>query len=698
MGQDTPMRLRLFVFVLLLAVGMLQAFRVPYSHELVKTTDNCLTGLQRADPPDQAIEPLGTEARVWHDGHNLCIQFEMTIDSTFVPGVNATWDDYQNSDYIRVQLSTIEDSQFAYFFAVYPLGNCVDAIRDENLNLDNAWNSSFVGESHYEGNSWTCLVKIPFRALRFSGKPPYHWGISIARRNESLRSSYVYPYSSTSQMTREAYFRCFIPIEIGETIETPRNYRIVPSFYRSYDLVGKTQSFDPDNVGLTLVYRPSTLSSVKMAFNPDFSDVPVDEERDSHNDRYPPTLNENRLFFTEDVNAFGVGSSEFYSRNIMQPKYAVKYTLNTPHWTVGAMNALDKETRIDGQVANPDDMYSILAVKPEFGRWSCQTATLHRSNSGSDYANTLLYFRPQWVASDHFTFRGFYIHTRDKLDTLATKNGDFIGGSMGVHYGGLDTSFYTQRVTSGYFPGMGDGSSQGQTGYTQGGGNISYTRAIQHSWIYLVTESANFNQTHENSDMATIRDDSANIYFDFRFRPRFTLTTYQGTSRERVGGELLRNTWSNLNLSWYQYHWAELSITGGGGQQIFRSLGGVYPNRELDVSWSGTAGAYISYILRDSHFWWKDMPQIAGLDNEFDVTNLDLEITFTNRIKLVCGVRYNNYEGYYSQEHLGSFTTLRWDYNPTTRFFLGYRDSSQVADGTRSTLAESAWFKVIHEF
>ena len=87
--------------------------------------------------------------------------------------------------------------------------------------------------------------------------------------------------------------------------------------------------FDENDLGFDLSFRPNYATNVKFSFNPDYSDVPLDDESDIYNLKYTPTLLENRYFFIEDFNAFGIDNTMFYSRNILQPQYALKITGNT---------------------------------------------------------------------------------------------------------------------------------------------------------------------------------------------------------------------------------------------------------------------------------------------------------------------------------------------------------------------------------
>ncbi|MDD4310835.1 MAG: hypothetical protein PHO32_10670, partial [Candidatus Cloacimonetes bacterium] len=243
------------------------AIVVPFSSEMIKTDTNRISGMQRIFPADQQALDLSTDCWIWHDGKNLFLYWEMGIDDSFEPGAFATRDDVQASDYVRLQLKTIANEDFAYYFSAFPRGSAFDAIRTETLQVDKAWNSFYDCTSSYNESLWTVVMTIPFRDLRFEGTPPYQWSFGLARQVQDTNSSYSNPFSPLANRTPRQYFDSFEPLIINEKIDSPKSFYAIPYFYKSYDFLTEEDSFVPKHVGLNLVYRPSTNSSVKVAFN-----------------------------------------------------------------------------------------------------------------------------------------------------------------------------------------------------------------------------------------------------------------------------------------------------------------------------------------------------------------------------------------------------------------------------------------------
>jgi hypothetical protein len=245
---------------------------------------------------------------------------------------------------------------------------------------------------------------------------------------------------------------------------------------------------------------------------------------------------------------------------------------------------------------------------------------------------------------------------------------------------------------------MGDAFAQTERDYTQLGSGLVYTKVFPRQFMYYMSENLNYRERRENEDFDELRSGLMTLYVETRFRPRLTIGTYGEWLRDRVGDEVMQSKGMSITPTWYQYPWAELSVTGTIGEYLFNSLGKVYPYKDFSVSWSGVYGPYLSYILRNTFIMWSGMPEMPGLDEAYNITNLDAEITFTNYLKLVTGIRHNDYQGYYRQRHIGCFATLRWDYNPSTKLFLGFRNTTNEYSGDYITDAKSAWFKIYREF
>jgi hypothetical protein len=306
---------------------ILNAITIPYSQTELKTESNHISDFVRISPDDSLSIPLQTDVWFWRDKENLFVLWEAEINENFEKGRFATTDEWVECDFLRIQIITDINNYYAYMFCSFPLGNKYDGIRNSNLNFEYDWNSNYEYENIISDDLWKSTMSIPLKDLRFYGKPPYKWKIILTRYFEKANDFYSFPYGKIDM--GKDYFRTAYDITINEELSQNKNYRITPYFIKKYDLMEETGSFDPENIGLDFSYNPTSATKVKLSINPDFSDVPLDTEEDNFNVLYAPSFEENRYFFIEDLDVFGVSSNLFYTRHIMQPQYAVKLTGNS---------------------------------------------------------------------------------------------------------------------------------------------------------------------------------------------------------------------------------------------------------------------------------------------------------------------------------------------------------------------------------
>ncbi len=137
---------------------------------------------------------------------------------------------------------------------------------------------------------------------------------------------------------------------------------------------------------------------------------------------------------------------------------------------------------------------------------------------------------------------------------------------------------------------------------------------------------------------------------------------------------------------------------GNFGKLIHYSLADIYPRQNIYCGINGYLGTMISYNLRNNHIIWKDFPLESQLDEEYDITNFDMEITFSNALKFVNGIRYNNYEYSQQKQHIGYFSTMHWYVNSTTTLYAGYKATEDENEEDFEKTSGSSWLKIMKVF
>jgi len=673
---------------------ILSAIQIPFSQSIVKTELNHISGMERISPADHQSIPLKTDCWFWHDGRYLFAHWEMDINDGFYPGAYATRDDSQNSDYVRIQLKTLKNEDFAYYFSVYPYGNCYDGIRKENFQVDNAWDSFFDCESEFTDNNWQVTMKIPFKDLRFEGQPPYEWGISLARQVFSEDAAYGNPFLSTSGSSTRQYFDSFEKVVITDPIDTPVNYQIIPYLYSSYDLENEEYSDLGDHIGLNISYRPTDNTSAKAAFNPDFTETPVDEERDIHNNKYPPSYNENRLFFTEDLNAFGVGDGLFYTRNIMQPVYAFKYTATGQDWNFAVMSAKDKETKENGEIINADDNFNVIAFKKTIGNLSDHSTFLARTNPQRDYYNYVFQTYPFLQINPTMSMDARFVLTCNQENHSEKEYGHRLSLGLNKRINNFSSALYCSYLSKDYKPGMASWESQMNTNLVNAGWNLNYENYMNHSFIRTYSIYQNLNIDCEREDIKTIRNRYANIGMNLNFvnQTGISLNINAGSDRLQTG----LTDWyeADCNYSWSCFLPLNGYIGTTVGNNISYMLSDVFLKKVFYGGFNGYLGPAVSYNVRNSHVIWKEFPADIPIDNEYDISNLDMELTFNSRFKIVSGVRYNNYNTVSDHPHLGYFSTVYYYITPASSLYVGYKSTEDEMNDSFERTSASLWTKI----
>lgn len=416
------MRYFVIFFVVLFSFVNLLTLEIPYSTKAVKTDSNLLSGFYRADIEDGSMPPNSTKAWIWRSNKYLHISWEVAIDSNFTKGEFTPKDNIPNSDFLRVQIITTPSDPFSYGFYAFPLGNKYDNTKSEDMNIDSDWDSSYKYSTSYTDNSWLVEMQIPFRDLRFSGSAPYSWNIILSRYYEENESLYSLP--DLSDTSGKEYFRQALPIEIAQAINRDKIISLKPYVIGNFDIIDKElDDLSSDNVGLDITLKPFSTSKIKVSINPDFSDVPLDSAIDTSNLKYAPTFSENRYFFNEDYNAFGVGTGLFYSRNILQPKYGLKGTYKSNKLSVAFLLTEDKKTTEDGATLNHNDIFHLSSVRYQTSKFNIQGTFLSRKSD--DWYNKVYHFRPSWEFKQNWIVYADLNYSRyiNTLEEKYTDNG-----------------------------------------------------------------------------------------------------------------------------------------------------------------------------------------------------------------------------------------------------------------------------------
>ncbi len=653
------------------------AMEIPVSSQSVLTDDNMFSSFVRVDPDDQLPESLQTRFWLWQDGNDLMVHIEAAIDSTFEPGTFSNDESSNNGDMLRIQLVTMPKSYMAYAFLAYPLGGLCDGVRTQSMGIDYAWDSNYSYTSDIGADTWTVRMRIPLGSLRFKQELPYNWRIIFTRYHYYDYSTYSSPYAVISQ--KSGYFMSSHPITLTTAISKDFPLIVKPYYVKSYDLVNHSSSYDPQNVGLDLQYAPSTKLRVKIALNPDFSDVPMDDAQDNYNSKYAPYYPENRFFFTEDLQVFDLDDS-FYTRNIVQPQLAYKVTGNTKAVNWGILGAWDRQIKAGENLINPDDYYQAISVNPSWHNLSLKNSLISRLNDG--FYNLAYYGKYQYDFP-----QGFSISTQN---LLATQKGK---GEAKAHYG-------LQQIMLAKYE---KGNFQGSLGYIMVSKDLVHDAGYINDVDYDGPDfSFRWNKSSPNAFVSSKGIDimlgisrssldkdfydlhSAFVYAHTVFKKKLLLYSNFSSVDDLALDNQAYHSWrAEFGFSYTPKYEVMLGARYGHGQSLIFSLSEVHQRdsailmmiyrlaRKLSLNYSGQ---FTLYGYPKNNFIELDGITIPiTLDNNYSVHNLGLTYTHSKKFDLSAGASYSNYESSDYKAMLSYYTNLKYQFLPNQYIYLGIK-------------------------
>ncbi len=678
----------------------LNAFTIPFSDHPVMTDDNMCCDFYNGDTADSLKCEYENKAWFWHNGEKLFMLWEAETDSNFTDSSFRKRDDFSSENFVRLQIITDVNKFYAYVFYAYPLGGRTDGIRNEIMDIDGGWNSGYTYQNRIADGKWICSMEVPFKDLRFQGEAPHNWKIILSRYEKYRNIFYTAPYLRITW--GRDYFRKATDIVINEKIADNSNILFRPYYLKKYDI--KNQEFSPDpsydsddnklkdldNMGFDFSYNPNNAVKAKLSVNPDFSDAPMDLAQNTFNLRYAPYYSENRYFFNEDLDAFGVGSNLFYSRNIMQPVYAFKVTGSTPGFSYGVLSSKDKEIKTDGEITNRDDYFNIVAVRPTLDIMSMQFTFLNREND--DYHADVFYFAPKLSLNQYNT--AWCEMSLSYLDDGLNGIKKGYNGSGGYYGNSRQCSWSLSGgiVSEDFEAGMG---RPGDVGFYYPSYSFSWkdetpTESVKN---YCVSTWGSVSYYTSNDEMRYLNT-GANFSMDTQYK--FSYNFGGNFNQDNFTGKKFNVPNCSLWASYYKWNLLSMDIYGELGEIVVYELGDKFHYNILSVSAAGRINKYMSYSVSGIRFNYRGLPGESGYDREYWVDNAGATIYFSNDISLTNGLRYNNYGGV---DCTGFFSNFRWEFRPDCNLYAGYSTAgdNSVSDKYVSTY-EQSYIKINYSF
>ncbi len=665
----------------ILCCWLLTAMEVPFSTVPILTEANQIGPFVRIDPDDKKPETLPTKAWIWYDEENIYVKVQCTIDSSFVKGAFRQRDSDSGGDYLFLHLITNPRTQYAYIYDATPSGALSDCVKDIKQGSNYNWNSSYSYTTEDNDTLWTVIFTVPFKDMRFPKNPPYKWKIRLTRFHKNSLEYYSYPYYKDGN--DKEFFDKAMEITLTHKISGKKDWKFRPYFVRSYDLVNKSTTFDPDNTGLDISFNPGTRTKLKIAVNPDFTDVPPDDATNIYNSKYPIFYNENRFFFIEDIDAFGTDETMFYTRNIVQPQLAVKFTGNHKAWNYGYLCAKDKNISEDGMLINPDDFFQLGSVIYKTEKYKFLFSGASRMNNG--YYNHFGSGSWNWEFVKNFTVGSSHLYS--------TKYVEGSGSNEEIDQQGLFNAIWFQMT-----PGNWNISAEyenvqkdlaldmgylNETGLEQYSTNISWNMRPREKYLRTASFSLYGDYANKLEPDKPFKYLDSNVYLLLNFLPKYSLVFQVSRDREEYLGKE-HDTW-NAVFSPSLSRWPAFNptVSFNVGKTVIYSLNETKDIVSFRTNGWGRVGRRIiwNYVFYHYQYGYDETNYIytptdtliLKLDNSFQIANAGLTYNFSNKMSLGNGIGITTYKTGLTYSNVSFYSNFRYEFKPDWFLYLGYK-------------------------
>lgn len=224
-------------------------------------------------------------------------------------------DNFGNSDWVGVYIDCYGNNLNASSFYTTSSGVELDALL-EPQNEDFSWNAVWKSRVARTEFGWTVEMRIPYAALRFPNKDVQSWNINFVRQVRRKREmTYWNPVNPAifGEITQSG------KLEGLKNIKPPLRLSFSPyviSYVENvYDASQDKQIWQNRTTGgMDLKLGLNDAFTLDMALIPDFGQT-ISDNQILNLGPFEVQFNENRSFFKEGTDLFGIGGV-FYSRRV----------------------------------------------------------------------------------------------------------------------------------------------------------------------------------------------------------------------------------------------------------------------------------------------------------------------------------------------------------------------------------------------
>lgn len=224
-------------------------------------------------------------------------------------------DNFGNADWFGIYIDPYGNKLNAFNFYVTSSGVELDATAEIN-NEDFSWNAVWNSRVTKTEKGWDLEIRIPYSALRFPNKDVQNWNINFVRQIRRKREmSYWNPVDPEvfGEITQSGTLTNLTNIE--PPLRLSFSPYAISYIERLYDPKSGNQATQFRTVGgMDLKFGLNHAFTLDMALVPDFGQT-ISDNQILNLGPFEVQFDENRSFFKEGTDLFGIGGL-FYSRRV----------------------------------------------------------------------------------------------------------------------------------------------------------------------------------------------------------------------------------------------------------------------------------------------------------------------------------------------------------------------------------------------
>lgn len=338
-----------------------------------------LVGFSQYSPSDGVAASDSTEVLVWYSP--TAIYFGIKAFESHGPA-HATLADRDrifSDDYVQLMLGTFNDGRQAMMFAVNPLGVQADGILLERGNgagggerepVDLSPDFVFHSKGHVTDWGYEVEIQIPLKSIKYQSAAEQTWGLHVLRtvQHSGFEDSWApAKRSSASFLAQGGQLQGLTGFHRGLVMDvTPE---VTARADRGAAAPGSAGTYDgsgPD-FGGTVKWGVTNSLSLGATANPDYSQIESDASQINFDPRSNIFVAEKRPFFLDGLEQFSTPNQLIYTRKIVQPVGALKFTGTSGGTNIGVLAAVDKT---QGSVTGSHPFIGALRLQENVGAQS----------------------------------------------------------------------------------------------------------------------------------------------------------------------------------------------------------------------------------------------------------------------------------------------------------------------------------------